>query len=135
VNEFLQNDLLAQASANTQARSDTNPDPNLTVRTALDRAAGRVAGRFEKQPIIEASIRFTIGHAYVDLGLYPEAAEHFQRAVELRRGVLGENHRDTLVAMNDLGDSYSNLRKFKEAESVLTQVRDASRRRLGEKDR
>ena len=37
--EFLQNDLLAQASATNQARPDTKPDPNLTVRTALDRAA------------------------------------------------------------------------------------------------
>jgi serine/threonine protein kinase/tetratricopeptide (TPR) repeat protein len=134
VNEFLRNDLLAQASANTQARPDTRPDPNLTVRTALDRAAGRVAGRFEKQPIIEASIRFTIGHTYVDLGLYPEAAEQFQRAVELRRNALGENHRETLMAMNDLGDAYSNQGKFMEAESLLTHVVDVGRRVVGEED-
>jgi eukaryotic-like serine/threonine-protein kinase len=135
VNEFLQSDLLAQASANAQARPDTKPDPDLTVRTALDRAAAQVAGRFEKQPIIEASIRYTIGRTYVDLGLYPEAAAQFQRTVELRRGVLGEDHRDTLMAMNDLGDVYSSLQKFKEAESLLTQVLGAGRRVVGEEDR
>jgi SAM-dependent methyltransferase len=39
VNDFLQNDLLAQASASTQASPSTKPDPHLEVRTALDRAA------------------------------------------------------------------------------------------------
>lgn len=39
VNDFLLNDLLSQASANKQAGPDKNPDPDLKVRTALDRAA------------------------------------------------------------------------------------------------
>src|SRR5262249_39495140 len=64
VNEFLQNDLLAQASANKQARPDTKPDPDLKVRTALDRAAASIAGKFEGQPLVEASIRQTIGNTY-----------------------------------------------------------------------
>ena len=42
VNEFLQNDLLAQASATQQARPDITPDPDLKVRTALDRAAAPI---------------------------------------------------------------------------------------------
>src|SRR5215475_2382056 len=46
VNDFLQNSLLAQASADTQARPSTKPDPNLTVRTALDRAAAKIDGKF-----------------------------------------------------------------------------------------
>jgi hypothetical protein len=35
VSDFLQNDLLAQASANNQAGPNTKPDPDLKVRTAL----------------------------------------------------------------------------------------------------
>ena len=57
VNEFLQQDLLAQASASAQASPDTKPDPDLKVRTALDRAATRIAGKFDAQPAVEASIR------------------------------------------------------------------------------
>ena len=57
INDFLQNDLLAQAGASSQSRSDTKPDPHLEVRTALDRAAARVAGQFGTQPLLEASIR------------------------------------------------------------------------------
>src|ERR1022692_4855773 len=49
-NDFLRNDLLAQAGASSQARPDTKPDPDLKVRTALDRAAVRIAGKFDAQP-------------------------------------------------------------------------------------
>ena len=60
VNDFLQNDLLAQASAATQS-GRAKPDPDLKVRTALDRAAVRVAGKFGRQPEVEAAIRDTMG--------------------------------------------------------------------------
>jgi hypothetical protein len=43
VNDFVQNDMLAQASASSQASPSTKPDPHLEVRTALDRAAVLVA--------------------------------------------------------------------------------------------
>jgi len=39
INDFLREDLLSQASANLQATPGNKPDPNITVRTALDRAA------------------------------------------------------------------------------------------------
>ena len=73
ISDFLQNDLLAQAGASAQARPDVKPDPDLKVRTALDRAATRIAGKFDKQPLLEASIRHTIGRTYMDLGLYENA--------------------------------------------------------------
>ena len=73
VNDFLQNDLLAQASAANQSGPSAKPDPDLKVRTALDRAAARIAGKFDRQPEVEAAIRDTIGQTYMDLGLYPEA--------------------------------------------------------------
>ena len=55
VSDFLQNDLLAQASAANQAGPRTKPDPHLEVRTALDRAAARIAGKFDRQPEVEAA--------------------------------------------------------------------------------
>jgi non-specific serine/threonine protein kinase/serine/threonine-protein kinase len=42
ISDFLRSDLLAQASARTQATPNTRHDPNLSVRTALDRAAARI---------------------------------------------------------------------------------------------
>ncbi len=83
VNDFLQNDLLAQASADTQARPGTKPDPDLKVRAALDRAAASIESRFDKQPLVEASIRQTIARTYYELGLYPEAQRQLERALDL----------------------------------------------------
>ena len=39
-------------------------DPDLKVRTALDRAAATIGDRFTGQPLVEASIRQTIGETY-----------------------------------------------------------------------
>jgi non-specific serine/threonine protein kinase/serine/threonine-protein kinase len=80
VNDFLQNDLLSQASIYTQWGPRGKTDPDLKVRTALDRAAVRIAGRFDRQPEVEAAIRDTIGQTYLELGLHLEARKQFERA-------------------------------------------------------
>jgi serine/threonine protein kinase/tetratricopeptide (TPR) repeat protein len=132
VNDFLQNDLLAQASASVQARPDIKPDPDLTVRTALDRAAARIAGKFDGLPLVEASIRQTIGETYVDLGLYSEARGQLERALDLRHRVLGDEDRDTLTSMHKLGLLAWYQGKYAPAEPLLTKVLDVRRRVLGQ---
>jgi hypothetical protein len=102
ISDFLQNDLLAQASPASQARPDIKPDADLKVRTALDRAASRIADKFEKHPLVEAAIRHTVGNTYKDLGLYAEAQRQLERALELRNRALGANHSDTLGAMHTI---------------------------------
>jgi tetratricopeptide (TPR) repeat protein/predicted Ser/Thr protein kinase len=131
VNDFLQNGLLAQASASAQARPGTKPDPDLKVRTALDRAASSIAGTFDKQPLVEASIRKTIGNTYLDLGIFPEAERQIERSLELRRRLLGEDHPDTLASLRNLAILYRRQDKPAEAETLLTKVLDAQRRVLG----
>jgi eukaryotic-like serine/threonine-protein kinase len=134
VSDFLQNDLLAQASANTQARPDTSPDPALTVRTALDRAAARAEGKFDNEPLVEASIRQTIGITYRDLGLYAEAQRQLERARDLRRRNLGEQHADTLTAATNLALIYRRQGKLAQAEPLLSSVLETLRRVRGERD-
>ncbi len=134
VNDFLRNGLLAQASANKQARPDNKPDPDLKVRTALDRAAAGIEGKFEKQPLVEASIRQTIGETYRDLGLYPEAQRQVERALELRRQSLGDNHPDTLISMNSLASLYESQGKIALAEPLYLKVLEIRRRMLGEQN-
>jgi eukaryotic-like serine/threonine-protein kinase len=85
VNEFLQNDILGQASAYNQSK----PDPDLKVRAALERAAKNIQGKFAKQPEVEASIRETIGKSYHDLGLYTEARAQLERALDIERHLFG----------------------------------------------
>ena len=131
VADFLQNDLLAQASAYNQSRPNTKPDPNLTVRTALDRAAARIEGKFATQPVVEASIRHTIGAAYIDLGLYADAERQLERDLALRRRELGEEHPDTLASLASLAAVYERRGKLKEAEPLYLKALEMERRVLG----
>lgn len=131
VNDFLQNDLLAQASASVQARPDTKPDPDLKVRTALDRAAKRIEGKFKEQPLVEASVRQTIGSTYMDLGLYVQAQQQINRALDLRRGSLGEEHPNTLDTMNYLTSLYAQQGRYSVAEPLAAKVLEMRRRVLG----
>jgi len=128
VNDFLQKDMLGQASAYNQAK----PDPNITVRTVLDRAAQNIGGKFDKQPQVEAAIRDSIGNAYSDLGLYPEARRQLEPALELSRRVLGPQDPKTLSILGDLGWLANLQGKFPEAEKLLTQDVAADRRVLGQ---
>ena len=128
VNDFLQNDLLGQASAYKQSK----PDPDIKVRTVLDRAAQRIEGKFDKQPEVEAAIRNTIGTTYTDLGLYPEAAKQLEAALDLRRRVLGREHPETLRSMNDLALVYMyEGSRYPQAEALAGQTLEIRRRVLG----
>ena len=128
VSDFLQKDLLAQADLQAQAGPNTRPDPDLKVRTVLDRAAARIGGKFESQPVVEASIRQTIGNAYQGLGLHAEAQQQIERALDLRRRVLGPEHPDTLSSMNQLAMVFIARGRNSDAEGLLTRVVEAQRR-------
>jgi eukaryotic-like serine/threonine-protein kinase len=129
VNDFLQNDLLAQASASSQ--SGASPDPDLKVRTALDRAAERIEGKFANQPEVEASVRDTMGSTYEDLGLYAEARQQLERALELQRSILGPEDPRTLKTMARLGRIAFYQGKYTESEALESQALEAQRRVLG----
>jgi eukaryotic-like serine/threonine-protein kinase len=133
VNDFLQNDLLAQASAQAQVERGVKPDPNITVRTVLDRAAQRVNGKFSTQPEVEVALRNTMGSAYIDLALYPDARKQLERALELGRRTLGTANPATLTAMHDLGLVAGEQGRYGEAEALDRQALDGQRRVLGPK--
>jgi len=129
VNDFLQHDLLSQANVGQQ--SGGKPDRDIKVRTALDRAAARIEGKFDKQPEVEAAIRDTIGRTYEGLGLFPEAEKQIEPAVELSRRVLGPDDPRTLAIMSDLVFLKEEEGKYAEAEVLGKQVLEAERRVLG----
>jgi serine/threonine protein kinase/Tfp pilus assembly protein PilF len=131
INEFLQNDLLAQASAANQSGADSKPDPHLEVRTALDRAAVRIAGKFGRQPELEAAIRGTIGQTYTDLGLYPEARKQMERALNLYSRALGAEDPKTLRTLARLGRIAWLQGKYGEAEILLGRALEIQRKVLG----
>jgi hypothetical protein len=68
VNQFLTEDVLRQADTRAQGYAGFAPNPNLTVREALERAADRIEERFKEQPHEEAAVRSSIGVALSELG-------------------------------------------------------------------
>ena len=131
VNSFLQEDLLAQARTEKQGGPAVKPDPDIKVRTALDRAAARVGTKFKDRPMVEASIRQTLGRTYRDLGLYPEAQTHLERAYEISKKELGENHSDLLLLLDDLASVYYFRAQYPLAIPLVEKLADIKRRTLG----
>ena len=134
VNSFLLNDLLGQASSSRQGGPDNKPDPDIKVRTALDRAAARVGGKFKDQPEVEAAVRRTIGLTYIDLGLYAQARSQMERASAVFESSVGRAHRDTLSTINSLAIIDYGEGKFAESEARGKRVVADQRRLLGPTD-
>jgi non-specific serine/threonine protein kinase/serine/threonine-protein kinase len=126
VNDFLQHDLLAQANPDKQSNRD------IMLRTVLDHAAAKVAGRIERQPLVEAAIRLTIGSAYAELGELTRSKTHLEAAHDLRRRELGEEHPDTLAALCELALLYNCQNKYADAEALYIRVLEGRRRVLGD---
>jgi tetratricopeptide (TPR) repeat protein len=126
VTDFLREDLLGQASPNAGV--------DLKVRTVLDRAAGRIEGKFKNRPVVEADIRSTMGDSYAALGLFSEAGKQYQLAWELRRRALGEKHRDTLDSLVSVAVINRLLGKLDDAERIYNRVLAAQRARFGERN-
>ncbi len=132
VNEFLQHDLLVQAGSRAQADSGAAPNPNLTVREALDRAAARIENRFRERPFVEAAIRATIGDSYNELGHFEKALPHLRRAIAVRTELLGAEHPLTLANRNNMALVLGNLGRYAEAERELRDLLTITTRVLGE---
>jgi eukaryotic-like serine/threonine-protein kinase len=123
VSDFLQKDLLGQAVLAFQpGGAEGKRDANITVRTALDRAAEKIGRRFANQPRVEAAIRATLSRAYFELGLLHEARVHAERSVELRATHLGPDHADTLRSQVLLTLVLRGLGLLERAEALLLEV-------------
>lgn len=85
-----------------------SPDPQMNGRDVkvvdiLSRATIDVRSRFEDQPSIQSSLLKTFGETYEGLGVYEEALSLFKKAYELSLQACGQEHRDTIAALNALG--------------------------------
>ena len=103
----------------------------ITVRDAVDIAAGNISALTAGHPETEAPVRTAVGQTYHSLGQFDLAVEQLRLALEIRRRELGAEHPDTLSAMRDLGGVLGNLGRMDEAISILRQSLTAQRRILG----
>lgn len=76
---FLTDDVLRQADPYSTATR------TLTLRQAIDRAAGKVATRFPDNPEAAAAIHGTLAAAYEGMNEFPTAVGHYRRQLALLR--------------------------------------------------
>jgi non-specific serine/threonine protein kinase/serine/threonine-protein kinase len=126
VADFLKNDVLSSADP-FKAKGQ-----EVTVRYVLDSASKSIEGKFEGKPLVEASIRQTLGTTYSNLGKYEAAEPHLEQAHKIHREHLGEEHPDTVTSMFKLGDLYLKQYRGDEAEPLLVKALEIRRRVLGE---
>jgi len=108
---------------------------DVTVREALDRAEPEIDTAFAGEPLVEASIRSTLGVSYQYLGDHEKALAQHKRAIALRRQELGPGHAETAAGMDGLAIILLQTGKSAEAQKILEEVVAVQRRTLGPEDR
>jgi serine/threonine protein kinase/Flp pilus assembly protein TadD len=126
VSDFLREDLLASVDP-TQAKGR-----ELTVHSFLDTASENLKGKFNNEPLVEASIRDTLGWTYRMLGEIKAAEPHLERALQIRQEQLGREHPETLDSMGRLGWIYCGQGRYRDAERLWARKLEISRRALGD---
>jgi eukaryotic-like serine/threonine-protein kinase len=125
---FFEEQVLAAARPETQAGG---LGINVTVRAAIDAAEPKIAASFPDEPLVEGSIRNTVGITYQYLGLTDLAIRQFERSVELMRATLGPDHPNTLTCMNCLASSYALAGQFEKALPLLEETLERKKASLG----
>jgi serine/threonine protein kinase/tetratricopeptide (TPR) repeat protein len=114
VQDFLLYDLLAESGQSAKVRPE--------LRAVLDLAAERVEGKFADQPLVEATIRYTIGDVYTGFGAFRQTADQVTRALDLleRSRPLSAKY-ESLVweCYYTLGEAFIGLGDYARAEPVL----------------
>ncbi|MFC1791994.1 tetratricopeptide repeat protein [Planctomycetota bacterium] len=105
-----------------------------TVTYMLDAASKNLEGLFKDQPLVEASIRDTIGWTYRNLGKHDAAEPHLERALSIRQEHLGAEHLDTLSSVGHLAWLRCSQSRYTEAVELLEKAISSSRRVLGDED-
>ena len=107
----------------------------VTAREVLDKAANDIDRGLSKDPELQVRMMHTMGKAYMMLGLYPRAQSLFERGIKVSSSVGGQNDRETLKTMQDLGWTLFEQGHLAEAESLERKLLTIQRRVLGRADK
>ena len=105
------------------------------LREVLDQTAVRIDSELEGQPEVEASVRIVLGSTYRDLGEFEKAEAQQRVAVVKNRRILGDDHRETLISIDNLAITVQKLGRYEEAEALFIEAHEGMRRVLGDDHR
>ncbi len=128
VNDFLNKDLLANASPKHEANR------SVTLREILDRASTNISTQFTDEPYVEATIRTTLADTYKSLGEYEEARTHAEIAVALLQKSGDMYLRQSLYAMNRQASLEELMGHTEKAENLFRAALEKATPLYGEED-
>jgi non-specific serine/threonine protein kinase/serine/threonine-protein kinase len=118
---------LFNVSAPSRAKGRT-----ITARELLDRGAREIRGRLKGQPALQARMMNTIGQVYNRLALYDEARPLLEESLQTLRLTLGDEHPDTLDALDELTFLKIHKGEYAGVEETLRKLLATRRRQEGE---
>jgi len=117
-------------------KSDPSADgEKLTVAALFGQAVEQLETTFPNQPLIQARLLNAIGATYGGLGLNQKAVAVFERARDLCRTELGEDHEDTLLSMNNVAEKYHAAGRLQEAVRLHERTLELMKAKLGPQHR
>ena len=125
INDFLQETL---GSANPYEGTGRE----VSVLDALGVATEKINESFADQPEILAAVAHTIGSTYRDLGEIDRAEPLLRSALEIRKGLFADPHRDVLESLNALGELFYYKRDTDAAEALWREALEIGRSLFGE---
>jgi serine/threonine protein kinase len=117
------------------------PDPSeakgnsVTAREILDKGSKEIETGLANDPEVQARLMYTMAQTYENLGLVAQAAPLNQRALEIRRRVLGPRDPDTLVSLNATGIDAYYQGHYDEAERIFAELLQLRREVSGNENR
>jgi serine/threonine protein kinase len=98
------------------------------------RAIDMVDSQFADQPLLHAGLLQDLATTMRQLGILSAATDPQERALQIRRRELGDDHADTLLSINESAILTQNLGDYPAAETLFREVLEANRRLVGMKD-
>jgi tetratricopeptide (TPR) repeat protein len=108
---------------------------SITAREILDKSSKEIDNGLARDPELKAQMLDVMGTVYEGLGIYPRAESLLKKAVDIRRNVLGPEHRGTLSSARLLAWTTSEEGRYTEAEKMMRDLVDTDNRVLGADDR
>ncbi len=106
----------------------------VSLHDLLTEWSERLEDHFDKKPLVEASIRSTLGWAYRYISEATEAEPHLEQALRIHQEQLGPGHPQTLRSVDHLAWLRWDQGRYQEAAELLEQALSVSRRALGDGD-
>jgi eukaryotic-like serine/threonine-protein kinase len=122
--DFISKDILAKASP------DNQPNKDIKLREVIDEAAKNININFKDQPLVEASIRETLGDIYQHLGETKFAEFNFEKALRLRNSIKGPLDEE-LHLMAELAYLYYQEGRQKESQNLSLEIIKKGKNTLG----